>query len=67
MQEIEERLTNLEMCVADQERTIDELNAELIRLNRVAEQVTRQYKWLIEQLQENPVKPLSEETPPPHY
>ncbi len=64
---MEERLTNLEMCVAGHERTIEELNAELVRLSRITEQLVRQNKWLIEQLRENPVKPLSEETPPPHY
>ncbi len=67
MQNIDERLTELEMCVATQERTIEELNAELVRLNRVTDQLLRQNKWLIDQLKENPVKPLSEETPPPHY
>lgn len=67
MDELSERLTNLEMFVANQEKMMDELNGELIRLSKLTDNLLAQNKVLLEALKESPVKPLSEETPPPHY
>lgn len=67
MDDLNERLTNLEMYVANQEKVMDELNSELIRLSKLTDKLVAQNKVLMEALKESPVKPLSEETPPPHY
>ncbi len=67
MKELTNRLNELEMFVANQEKTIEELNAEIIRLAKITDILTVQNKMLMEAFHESPVKPLSEETPPPHY
>ena len=67
MDDLNERLTNLEMYVANQEKMMDELNSELIRLSKLTDKLVAQNKVLMEALKESPVKPLSEETHPPHY
>ncbi len=63
----ENRLMELELAVADLQRTVEELNAELIRLNKIQNAVEHEVKELKETVDISPVKPLSEETPPPHY
>ena len=63
---MEERLKEIEMALANLERTVEELNAETIRQSRIIERLERENKQLKETLEGN-VKPLSEETPPPHY
>ncbi len=67
MNQIYERLTDLEMFVANQEKVIEELNAEIIRLGKITDILIAQNKVLMESLKDSPVKPLSEETRPPHY
>ena len=51
-----------------QERTIDELNAEILRLNRLFERLEGRFE-AHEARQDNDLllRPLSEEPPPPHY
>lgn len=67
MVDFETRLVDLEMLVTEQERTIQDLNGEVARISRVVDTLLQQQKVLINMLNEMPVKPLSEETPPPHY
>lgn len=64
---IQDRLTDLEMFVSTQEQVIEDLNAEVIRLSKLVESLMGQVKLLREMNKEPMVKPLSEETPPPHY
>ena len=64
---IEERLIELEICVTDQDQTISELNDECVRMSKQIDLLIKQQKMLMEFLKESPVKPLSEEVPPPHY
>lgn len=64
---IQDRLTDLEMFVSTQEQVIEDLNAEVIHLSKMVESLTNQVKLLRELYKEPAVKPLSEETPPPHY
>ena len=63
---MEERLKEIEMAIANLERTVEELNAEAVRQSRLIERLERENKQLKETIDGN-VKPLSEETPPPHY
>lgn len=67
MKTLEERLIDLEICVTDQDRMLDELNAECVRMSKMIDVLMSQNKMLFEILKESPIKPLSEETPPPHY
>ena len=66
MTDLDERLTEIERALSDIERTVEELNTECIRQSRIIERLTRENKALKETIGGN-VKPLSEETPPPHY
>ena len=63
---MEERLNEIEMALSNLERTVDEINTELFRQSRIIERLERENKALKESIGGN-VKPLSEETPPPHY
>ena len=63
---METRLIEIEMALSNLERTVEELNSEIIRQNRIIERLERDNKALKECIGGN-VKPLSEETPPPHY
>lgn len=66
MKPINDRLMDLEICMANQEKTLDELNAEVLRQSKLIDALVREVKRLRE-TQESNVRPLSEETPPPHY
>ena len=66
MQTLEDRITELEVLYAELEKVVEELNLESIRQNRIIERLVKENKSLKESIGGN-VKPLSEETPPPHY
>ena len=61
------RLDNIEMCLAEQERVLEDLNTEVLRLSKVVASLEKQVEQLKAEREETLVKPLSEETPPPHY
>ncbi len=61
------QIVDLQMRLMEQEKQMGEMNQELIRLNKLLFQLTRDYKALKETLDLSVVKPQSEETPPPHY
>ena len=63
----EERITELEMAVAEIQKMIDDLNAESVRQAQVMMRLEQDCKNLRLLVDEGGVKPLSEETPPPHY
>lgn len=67
MQSDEERLMNIEMALANQEKMLDELNGVLIEQGKKIEYLIKQNQYLLNLADEQGVKPLSEETPPPHY
>ena len=67
MQNIEERLTNLEIYLANHEKMLDELNDEVLRQSKIIETLVRQNQILMNALKDSAVKPQSEETRPPHY
>lgn len=64
---LEQRLIDIEINLANQEKMLDELNGAVIEQGRIIDLLRRQNKLLLEALKEDAVKPLSEETPPPHY
>ncbi len=63
----EERLVNIEMALADLEKTIDELNSVVIEQGKRIEYLNKMNRYLLDNMEKDVVKPLSEETPPPHY
>ncbi len=65
--EDEERLISIEMAVANQERVIEDLNQVVIEQGKIIDRLQKQCEYLLLQLENETVKPLSEETPPPHY
>lgn len=69
MTENESRLVEIEMALANLERTVDDLNEVIIRQGKDISILQKQNHYLIEALKnsQNAVKPLEEETPPPHY
>ena len=64
---MQKRLNNIEMCLSEQERVLDDLNSEVLRLAKVVTNLEKQVEQLKAEREESLVKPLSEETPPPHY
>ncbi len=64
---LEQRLIDIEINLANQEKILDELNSVVIEQGKIIDRLSAQNKILLEALKEDAVKPLSEETPPPHY
>ena len=65
--ELEERLINIEIALTTQERIIEDLNQIVIAQGKQLDLLQKQNKILLERLENETVKPQSEETPPPHY
>ena len=65
--EFEERLINIEIALATQERVLEDLNQIVIAQGKQLDLLQKQNKILLERLENETVKPQSEETPPPHY
>ena len=66
-EEILNLLTDIEMALDNQQRAIDDLSEMLIKQGKVIEHLQKQNEWLKNNLNQDVVKPLDEETPPPHY
>ena len=64
---MEKRLTDIEICLAEQGRTLEDLNDEVLRLSKLVSFLEKQIERLKAERTETLVKPLSEETTPPHY
>lgn len=64
---LDERLIDIEIAVANLQKTIDELNEVVIRQGREIDLLVKENKLLADMLKEENIKPLQEETPPPHY
>ena len=66
-QNIENRLTDIEINLSNQEKMLDEINSVVIEQGKMIDFLLRQNQMLLEKIAEDTVKPQSEETPPPHY
>jgi SlyX protein len=64
-EELEERLTNLEMRYAFQEQTIEQLSGEILRQQAQIDDLTKRMKELVGQLDLGVAEKDAE--PPPHY
>lgn len=67
LQTLEERIVQLESLLARQERLLDDLSDEILRLNRLHERLTRRVELQENRANELGIRTLSEEPPPPHY
>ena len=70
LEAIENRVAELEVKVAFQDDTIAELEKTAAYQQQSIQSLERKLMLLtdyIKSLREDPVKPLNEETPPPHY
>lgn len=67
MTDIEQRLVDIESAIANQDKIIDDLNQMVIMQGKQIDNLLRQNQYLLSVLDDETVKPLSEETPPPHY
>lgn len=67
VQDLEERLIAIESALAVQEKYIDDLNQVVIEQGKKIDFLIKQNQYLLQTMNEDVVKPLSEETPPPHY
>lgn len=65
--DLEERLIAIESALAVQEKYIDDLNQVVIEQGKKIDFLIKQNQYLLQTMNEDVVKPLSEETPPPHY
>ena len=65
--EVENRLIEIETALANQEKFIDDLNEVVIKQGKIIDALVQQMKIIKETMPQDLVKPLSEETPPPHY
>ena len=63
----EQRLIDIETALANQERTLEDLNKVVYEQGQKIEQLIKLNKYLLDLADKDVVKPLSEETPPPHY
>lgn len=63
----EQRLIDIETALANHEKTIDELNKVVFEQSKKIDQLLKLNKYLLDMIDKDVVKPLSEEIPPPHY
>lgn len=64
---LDERLIEIEMAIANQQKMLDDLNEVVISQGKKIDLLMKENAFLITLLKDEGVKPLSEETPPPHY
>lgn len=64
---MEQRIIDIEIILAEHEKTIEDLNEVVIKQAKIIDALTKQNRYILDVLDENGIKPLSEETPPPHY
>jgi SlyX protein len=62
-EELETRLAFIEEHLHGSDRVLGEIQSELLQLQRALQELRER----IQNLEPSHIKPLSEETPPPHY
>ena len=64
---MQDEIVSLQMRLMEQDRQIEDLSKEVIRVSKLVEKLAKEWQNLRDSRAENLVKQLSEETPPPHY
>lgn len=67
LEEVNQRLIDVEIEIAHMQKAVDELSEMVVKQGKIIEHLERQNLILQSALETDVVKPLSEETPPPHY
>ena len=69
MSDHEQRFIDIEVALANLERVVEDLNEVIIKQGKDIAFLQKQNHYLTEAIRNtsNIVKPLEEETPPPHY
>lgn len=69
MSDEEQRFIDIEVALANLERVVEDLNEVIIKQGKDIAFLQKQNHYLTEAIRNtsNIVKPLEEETPPPHY
>ncbi|MBR7159212.1 MAG: SlyX family protein [Alphaproteobacteria bacterium] len=62
----QERIDSLEIDLLHQQKMLNDLNEELVKQWKIIDRLVLENKELKKALGSN-IRPLSEETPPPHY
>ncbi len=65
--DINQRLIAIEMTLDNQQKALDDLSEMVVKQGKIIDMLTAQNTLLKSMLSPDIVKPLSEETPPPHY
>ncbi len=65
----EDRFVDIEMAISNLERVVEDLNEVIIKQGKDIAFLQKQNHYLTEAIRNtsSTVKPLEEETPPPHY
>ena len=63
----DERFENIEIALTEQQRMIDDLSDVMLAQQKELDILKKENKLLRALFERETVKPLSEETPPPHY
>lgn len=66
-QEIVTHIIEIETVIEHQQKAIDDLSEMVIKQGKMIDVLQKQNRLLQNMLNQDIVKPLSEETPPPHY
>ncbi|MEG1479867.1 MAG: SlyX family protein [Kiritimatiellia bacterium] len=67
-EDLERRIIALESLVIEQDRLMDDLNDEILRLNAITEKVILRLETQeTREGEASAIRPLSEEVPPPHW
>ncbi len=62
-----QRLIAIEMTLDNQQKALDDLSEVVVKQGKIIDTLIAQNTLLKSMLTPDVVKPLSEETPPPHY
>ena len=66
-EELQDRLIDIEMALDNQQKAIDDLSDMVIKQGKLLDYLLKQNEVLKSAMEQDVVKPQSEETPPPHY
>ncbi len=66
-EDLNQRLIDVEIEISHMQKAVDELSEMVIKQGKIIEHLQRQNLILQSALETDVVKPLNEETPPPHY
>lgn len=64
---IEQQLIDIEIALANQQKTIDEISDVVFKQGLLIDKLSKQNELLKSMINQDVVKPMSEELPPPHY